>query len=207
MSIAAIKRCVSLVQRRLFPIWRRQPPARMCLALRKCSPRQTTNGALILVRRPPRAPTGAPDRRPFRGHVDHLQVSEKTVERLARKGEIRRETRKRPGLRPLPVYSPEDLDRVKDAQVPQVAVLPPPGGGRWCSRARSPRGSSLVPSIAPIWRGRAAKGQIISHRQRGRSILRASRIHDPPLAQGREAPRRQSGRVEDSPGGPRRIGL
>ena len=31
-----------------------------------------------------------------------LQVSEKTIERLARKGEIRRETRKRPasGLRP-----------------------------------------------------------------------------------------------------------
>ena len=54
-----------------------------------------------------------------------LQVSEKTVERMARKGEIRRETRKRPGLRPLPVYSPEDLERVKAAQVPQVAVLPP----------------------------------------------------------------------------------
>ena len=29
-----------------------------------------------------------------------LQVSEKTIERLARKGEIRRETRKRPGVRP-----------------------------------------------------------------------------------------------------------
>ena len=54
-----------------------------------------------------------------------LQVSEKTVERLARKGEIRRETRKRPGVRPSPVYSPEDLDRVKNAQVPQVVVMPP----------------------------------------------------------------------------------
>ena len=54
-----------------------------------------------------------------------LQVSEKTIERLARKGEIRRETRKRPGVRPSPVYSPEDLDRVKNAQTPQVAVLPP----------------------------------------------------------------------------------
>ena len=54
-----------------------------------------------------------------------LQVSEKTIERLARKGEIRRETRKRPGVRPSPVYSPEDLDRVKNAQAPQVAVLPP----------------------------------------------------------------------------------
>ena len=55
-----------------------------------------------------------------------LQVSEKTIERLARKGEIRRETRKRPGVRASPVYSPEDLDRVKNAQTPQVAVLPPP---------------------------------------------------------------------------------
>ena len=55
-----------------------------------------------------------------------LQVSEKTVERLARKGEIRRETRKRTGVRPSPVYCPEDLERVKAAQVPQVAVLPPP---------------------------------------------------------------------------------
>ena len=54
-----------------------------------------------------------------------LQVSEKTIERLARKGEIHRETRKRPGIRPSPVYSPEDLDRVKNAQTPQVAVLPP----------------------------------------------------------------------------------
>ena len=54
-----------------------------------------------------------------------LQVSEKTIERLARKGEIRRETRKRPGVRPSPVYSPEDLDRVKAAQVPQVVVMPP----------------------------------------------------------------------------------
>ena len=54
-----------------------------------------------------------------------LQVSEKTIERLARKGEIHRETRKRPGVRPSPVYSPEDLGRVKNAQTPQVAVLPP----------------------------------------------------------------------------------
>ena len=54
-----------------------------------------------------------------------LQVSEKTIERLARKDEIHRETRKRPGVRPSPVYSPEDLDRLKNAQTPQVAVLPP----------------------------------------------------------------------------------
>ena len=52
-------------------------------------------------------------------------MSEKTIERLARKGEIRRETRKRPGVRPSPVYSPEGLGRVKKAQVPQVVVMPP----------------------------------------------------------------------------------
>ena len=67
-----------------------------------------------------------------------LQVSEKTVERLASKGEIRRETRKRPGVRPSPVYSPEDLDRVKAAQVPQVAVLPPQAEAG-CVPALAPR--------------------------------------------------------------------
>ena len=130
-----------------------------------------------------------------------LQVSEKTIERLARKGEIRRETRKRPGVRASPVYSPEDLDRVKNAQTPQVAVLPP--------QAEAGGVPALVPRVELpsflqsllFWCGRAAKGQAISQRQRGRSILRASRIHDPALAQEREAPRRQNGRVEDSTGG------
>ena len=83
--------------------------------------------------------------------ASYLQVSEKTIERLARKGEIRRETRKRPGVRPSPVYSPEDLDRVKNAQVPQVVVMPLPGRGRVRSCAHSPRGASYLPSIARIW--------------------------------------------------------
>ena len=137
-----------------------------------------------------------------------LQVSEKTVERLARKGEIRRETRKRPGVRPSPVYSPEDLERVKAAQVPQVVVMPPQAeaGG---VPALAPRAVELPSFLQSLVNGagRAVEGQAIPHRQRGRSILRASRIHDPALVQEREAPRRQSGRVEDSPGGPRRIGL
>ena len=54
-----------------------------------------------------------------------LRVSEKTIERLATKGEIRRATRKRPGVRPSPVYCPEDLDRVKNAQTPPAVVMPP----------------------------------------------------------------------------------
>ena len=56
-----------------------------------------------------------------------LQVSEKTIERLATKGNVRRATRKRPGVRPSPVYCPEDLERVKNAQTAQVVVMPPPG--------------------------------------------------------------------------------
>ena len=54
-----------------------------------------------------------------------LRVSEKTIERLATKGEIRRATRKRPGVRPSPVYCPKDLDRVKNAQTPPAVVMPP----------------------------------------------------------------------------------
>ena len=57
-----------------------------------------------------------------------LQVSEKTIERLATKGEIRRATRKRSGVRPSPVYCPEDLDRVKNAQTAQVTLIGMDGG-------------------------------------------------------------------------------
>ena len=53
-----------------------------------------------------------------------LQVSEKTIERLATKGDVRRSTRKRPGVRPLPVYAPDDLQKVKDSQIPKVEILP-----------------------------------------------------------------------------------
>ena len=53
-----------------------------------------------------------------------LQVSEKTIERLASKGDVRRATRKRPGVRPLPVYDPDDLQKVKDSQTAQPVVVP-----------------------------------------------------------------------------------
>ena len=53
-----------------------------------------------------------------------LQMSEKTVERLAAKGDIRRATRKRPGVRPLPVYDPDNLQQIKDSQIPRVEVVP-----------------------------------------------------------------------------------
>ena len=52
-----------------------------------------------------------------------LQVSEKTIERLATKGDIRRATRKRPGVRPLPVYDPDDLQKIKDSQIPRVEII------------------------------------------------------------------------------------
>ena len=54
-----------------------------------------------------------------------LQVSEKTIERLATKGDVRRATRKRVGVRPLPVYDPSDLEKVKDSQTTQVEVVSP----------------------------------------------------------------------------------
>ena len=53
-----------------------------------------------------------------------LRVSEKTIERLATKGDVRRATRKRPGVRPLPVYDPDDLQKIKDSQTPHVEIIP-----------------------------------------------------------------------------------
>ena len=52
-----------------------------------------------------------------------LKVSEKTIERLASKGDLRRATRKRPGIRPLPVYDPDDLQKIKDSQIPHAEII------------------------------------------------------------------------------------
>ena len=66
-----------------------------------------------------------------------LRVSEKTIERLATKGDVRRATRKRVGVRPLPVYDPRDLEKVKDSQTVQVEVVAPADAGQ--SQALVPR--------------------------------------------------------------------
>ena len=52
-----------------------------------------------------------------------LKISEKTIERLAAKGELRRESRKRSGVRPLVVYHPDDLQQIKDSQTPNVEIM------------------------------------------------------------------------------------
>ena len=67
-----------------------------------------------------------------------LQVSEKTIERLATKGDVRRATRKRPGVRPLPVYDPDDLQKIKDSQMPRVEII---------SQAEAPQRPALVPRV------------------------------------------------------------
>ena len=67
-----------------------------------------------------------------------LQVSEKTIERLATKGDLRRTMSKCPGVRPLPVYNPDDLQKIKDSQVPRVEIV---------SQAEAPQSSALAPRI------------------------------------------------------------
>ena len=52
-----------------------------------------------------------------------LTISEKTIERLCAKGELRRESRKRSGVRPLVVYHPDDLQQIKDSQTPNVEIM------------------------------------------------------------------------------------
>ena len=67
-----------------------------------------------------------------------LQVSEKTIERLATKGDVRRATRKRPGVRPLPVYDPDDLQKIKDSQIPRGEII---------SQAEAPQRPALAPRV------------------------------------------------------------
>ena len=124
------------------------------------------------------------------------------------KGEIRRETRKRPGVRPSPVYSPEDLDRVKAAQVPQVVVMPPQAeaGG---VPALAPRALELPSFLQSLVSG----ADVPLRDKLFLTVKEAVRFSGLPkstirrLLRSGKLPRLQSGRVEDSPGGPRRIGL
>ena len=53
-----------------------------------------------------------------------LQVSEKTIERLAAKNEIERRTRRRTGARPQPVYNPSDVAKIKESQNAETFVVP-----------------------------------------------------------------------------------
>jgi excisionase family DNA binding protein len=43
-----------------------------------------------------------------------LGVSEKTVERLAQRGQLHRKTRRIPGRRNTPVYSPDDVNKIQE---------------------------------------------------------------------------------------------
>ena len=68
-----------------------------------------------------------------------LKLSEKTVERLAAKGQIHRASRKRPGVRPQRVYDPDDLQKIKDSQVASVEIV---------SQAEAPQQQpALVPRV------------------------------------------------------------
>ena len=55
-----------------------------------------------------------------------LQIGFKTVERYARAKKLRRKYRRIPGRRPLPVYHPEDIDRISRETIPLAPVEPPP---------------------------------------------------------------------------------
>lgn len=56
-----------------------------------------------------------------------LGVAEKTIDRLAARGEIQKATRQRPGLSPVTVFHPADIARVKAERErsPAPFVMPP----------------------------------------------------------------------------------
>ena len=78
-----------------------------------------------------------------------LRVSEKTIERLAAKGDVRRATRKRAGLRPLPVYDPRGLEKLKDSQTIEAVVVPQDHGNPTQALAPRPDLSSFLEALLP----------------------------------------------------------
>ena len=107
-----------------------------------------------------------------------LQVSEKTIERLASKGDVRRATRKRPGVRPLPVYDPDDLQKVKDSQTAQPVVVPQAELSQPTALARRADLPSFLQALFPAVDVPLTR-QTLPERQRGSPLLRTSPIHYP----------------------------
>lgn len=72
-----------------------------------------------------------------------LQVSEKTIERLASRGELQSAKRHRPGAAPIAVYHPEDLARLRQQQEPAPFVMP---DGSNSSDGTTATGFALTPA-------------------------------------------------------------
>ena len=59
-----------------------------------------------------------------------LQVAEKTIDRLADRGELQKATRKRPGLPPVAVFHPDDVERARKVrEIPARPFMFPPAVG------------------------------------------------------------------------------
>lgn len=73
-----------------------------------------------------------------------LGCSEKTIERYAEKGQLERRARLVPGRRPLPVFSPDDLERLqKESVQPAPAPLGAPSNQSLALRTRGDLASLL----------------------------------------------------------------
>ena len=111
--------------------------------------------------------TGSPNRATF------LQVSEKTIERRPQ-GQIQARDAQAPRR---PAFARLLAGNGGEERADAGGRATPPGGGRWCYRI-VPRVEPFLPSIALSGADVPLRDKLFL-RQRGRSILRASRIHDP----------------------------
>jgi hypothetical protein len=62
----------------------------------------------------------------------YLGLAEKTLDRIAEGGKVQKGKRKRPGLRSIAVFHPDDLARIKaerEQEQPSIFVLPANGTG------------------------------------------------------------------------------
>lgn len=57
-----------------------------------------------------------------------LQVAEKTIDRMAKAGELQKQTFKRAGQVPIVVFHPGDVERARVARAPQAFIVPETGG-------------------------------------------------------------------------------
>lgn len=71
--------------------------------------------------------------------LEKLNTSERTLDRIVERGELEKRDRRRPPLRPEPVYNPADVDKLADKEAGRSFLVP--------AGKENPRGAVLAPAL------------------------------------------------------------
>ena len=96
-----------------------------------------------------------------------LKCSEKTISRMAAQNKIQRALRRVPGRKPMPVFNPIDVERIRSETVEvQPFVPPPPQESKSLARVPSQASQDGVKLLAQLLGDRVASSQSVPLKQK-----------------------------------------